>query len=295
MARLFNIQKTGLHFPAESRKRKGKNMKRILHMAAIAAVLPLCMSAPLWADSFYYCGSGGNSLITINTATGVATVIGSYGPGNNNALAGAFSPDGVFYIVTNTYSNPNNSYLATVDLTTGQATPYAPLPNSSIDMLQFSKSGTLYASEGSNLYQVNVSTGQLTNIGSFGVGMMMDFAINSQGVMYGVASGTSGPSSFYTINTSTGHATPLFNVGIPAIMGLAFDSNDNLFGTRYFLANTPFYSIDLANQTVNTLALTGLPFLHGGDIPLVPEPSTLLTLGSGLIIAIGICRVRRKS
>ncbi len=258
---------------------------------AIVATLLLCANPLVRADTLYS-GSQNNRLVFIDTETGTSTVIGNFlsgpfVPPGAGVFAGAFSPDGTFYTVLGTYQQ-GNTYLATVNLTTGVATHVAQLADSGIQMLQFSPSGTLYASAGNLLYQVDVVTGGLTPIGlGFGpvLGGLMDLAMDSHGSLYGVASGFLNPppgpngnpgmsmpdSSFYAIDTTTGHASFLFSVPIPSIMGIAFDSQDHLLGTNYASPNSPLYQIDLVKQTaVAKFAGTGVPNLHGGDIMRTP-------------------------
>jgi hypothetical protein len=273
-------------------------MLRIRRLAAIAVMLVIAATVPGFSGTFYS-GSNTSSLVSVDTATGVGTVIGPFGVGG--VFAGAFSPSGVFYTVTGTYSDPNTSQLATVDLTTGQASSVAPLPVSSIDMLQFSASGLLYGSEGYRLYLIDPSTGALTMLGSFGIpgstGGMMDLAMDSSGTLYGVASRAddTGSSFFYTIDPSNGQATFLFSVATSCIMGMAFDAGDQLYATNFCAANSPLYSVDLGDFSVSIVGLTGIAHPHGGDIPRVPEPAAFVTTGLGLVALAGFRRARGRA
>jgi hypothetical protein len=273
-------------------------MLRIRRLAAIAAMLVVAATVPGFSGTFYS-GSYNSSLVSIDTASGVGTVIGPFGVGG--VFAGAFSPSGVFYTVTGTYSDPNTSQLATVDLTTGHASFVAPLPVSNIDMLQFSASGMLYASDGGVLYRADPSTGVLTMIGAFGIpggtGGMMDLAMDLSGTLYGVASRAddTGGSFFYTIDTSNGQATLLFSVATSCIMGMAFDADDQLYATNFCAANSPLYSVDLGDFSVSIVGMTGIAHPHGGDIPRVPEPAAFVTAGLGLIALAGFRRAQGRA
>jgi hypothetical protein len=267
------------------------------YFGSLVAIVLLCASTHGLAGSIFYSSSNGNQLVAIDSATGVGKVIGPLGV--NSALAGAFSPTGTFYTTTNLYSNPNSSELATVDLTTGHANPIATLDVNNIDMLQFSHSGILYASEGASLYQMDVGNGKLTKIGDFGysVNNMMDLAIDSHGAMYGVASDTNtvDPSRFYSIDPSTGNATLLFTAPQPCIMGLSFDGHDHLYGTEFCNINpSPFFNIDLAKNTINTVGMTGLSNPHGGDIAPIPEPESYAMMLAGIGV-VGFATRRRRS
>ena len=259
-------------------------MNGFRYSLTIVAVLSLGAAGTGHAGTFYG-ASTNNELIAIDTATGTGHVIGAFGTGG--VYAGAFNPAGTFYTVLGTYTP--TSYLATVNLTTGQATNVAQLASTRIDMLQFTPSGALYASDGTSLYDLNPLTGALTTIGSFGSGinMMMDLALDSHGTLYGVASdpASGGTSDFYSINPANGAATLLFQSSIPCIMSLAFDSADHLYASDFCHANSPWYEVNLGASSVTQLALTGLPSVHGGDIAPAPtpEPACWALLAGGLL------------
>lgn len=74
--------------------------------------------------------------------------------------------------------------------------------------------GQLYGISDTNLYSISGTTA--TNIGTFGTGInaMVALTFGSNGILYGVESGTS--TDYYEISTSTGHATAEAATGIGA-------------------------------------------------------------------------------
>src|SRR5262249_43470281 len=125
-----------------------------------------------------------------------------------DAEAGAFTPDGTFYTVINSYQSSvfgssRTAELATVNLTTGRASLYS-LPfnpvSSPIVALQAEASSKLFARDGNgNCYSVDQVTGQFTSKGSIGYAVT-DLALDNAGTMWGVAQN-------YVYNPFTGSYT----------------------------------------------------------------------------------------
>jgi hypothetical protein len=163
--------------------------------------------------------------------------------------------------------------------------------------MDFADDGTLYLGGGgpgtSELYMVPPDRSGMVDVGPMGFGNFMDFAIDSHGDLFAVASAPgnppSGQSTIYSINTSTGAGTLVATVNVPCLMGIAFDRNDNLFATEFCGGPWPFYEINLANGQATAIGTTtGVAWLHGGDIDnFVPEPASLALclLGAALLAA----------
>jgi len=268
-------------------------MNRVGSKLALGLLL-IWLAASAQADELYQTGSltnpgGGDDLYVTDTTTLASTLVGPFGyPG---VLGVSFSPSGQLYAMIKTFGP---STLATVNIATGAATPVGPSTGISDLMgLQFAPDGTLYAASWNtnSLYTLNASTGAATLIGSLGMpGSVMDLAWDNQNnQMYAIASrqigANTGPSVLYTVNLSTGAGTLVTNIPAdPCLMGLAIDHAGNFLATDLCTTNTPLYQIDPGTGSLTNLGPTGVSYAMGGDIaPAVPEPSTLLMLGTGLI------------
>jgi hypothetical protein len=151
-------------------------------------------------------------LLTLNPATGAPTLAETLTgvPIELTANAYAFSPGGTLYAI---YGNQS---LFTIDTSTGAATLVgsilagSPISN---EALSFSNSGTLYLSNGTDLYTVNPSTAAVSLVtsldfdSSFGLSaapILMSMSFDpTDGTLYTSVVGN-GSSSLGTINVTTG-------------------------------------------------------------------------------------------
>jgi hypothetical protein len=117
-----------------------------------------------------------NSLYTLNTSTGAATLVGSLGlPGANMDLTWDDQNNTMYGISS---GGPNGSLLYTVNLATGAGTLVTNIPGDSCLMgLATDHAGNFLAtdwcSSNSPLYQINPTTGALTNLGLTGISSPM--------------------------------------------------------------------------------------------------------------------------
>jgi len=115
------------------------------------------------ADTFVMCGGTstetfGRQIWTVDTVTGIGTLVGSTGA--SNGVAGAFAPSGTYYTVADDVGT--DPRLATVSLTTGIVTPFGSVMSvPKINCLQFGKDGTLYSWRLDTAVLENLSAGTL--------------------------------------------------------------------------------------------------------------------------------------
>jgi hypothetical protein len=275
-------------------KRKGEmaQLQRFALTICLSATVVAWLAAPVSAGQIFYdfTQESNSKLVGIDTATGIATAIGS--TGYSNLSGSAFAPDGTLYAVTGTTA-------IKVNLFTGAGSFVENTPTGFMGMA-FASDGTAYLGTGSNrLWKRDWATGIYTNIGSMGPISFMDFAMNSKGELYAVGSPYSSPptgsSSIYRIDTATGHSTLVSTVSVPCLMGLAFGYGDSLYGTEFCGGPFPLYQIDLSTGNANAIGTTtGIANLHGGDINPIPEPSTWLTAAPALGLAWWFRTARRR-
>jgi hypothetical protein len=196
--------------------------------------------------------SGKAELLTINTSTAAATVVGQLGltPPNTNATSLAFSTSGVLYSYVKTGNQPES------------------------------------------LFTINTTNGAASLIGASGISSSSGngMAMNAAGTLYLAGKGATGP--LYTLNTTTGQATagPTLTgapLTLSQIKGLAFDSSGTLYGID--LQPTSFLA-DLVTIDPTTGQITDIGATDNGMISLafapaaVPEPGSLTLTGLAAVL-----------
>lgn len=271
-------------------------MKIRLFLCAVVGSLVAAASSD--ASILYGSTSAGGTgeLWIINAATGAG--IQDVGPlddaaGSNYAVTGlAFDQQtGVLYGST---GGKTGTLLLTINPATALVNVvgnYNTGVGATMSDIDFDSAGNLYgisSAGGANLYSINTTTGQATEIGSSGVSFTSGggLAISPGGIFYG----TPTTNQFGTYNSTTGAYTNITNPAKPAgssasYASLAFDGN-TLYGMDL---GSPTHLVTIDSSGNVTDIGSSVSSIDG--IAFVPEPSVVgLALGSAAVVAAG----RRK-
>jgi len=260
-------------------------MRRVLLLLTVV----LCLAAgSAWAADngmLYAIDNDNNSLYAINPNTYTATFIG------NTGVSGSFG-DLTYNPNTGTaYWAPGrgNDNLYTINLQTGAATLVGSHGIDDMFALGYDTStNTLYGdSSNGNFYSISTSNGQASLIGSNSVypGGLVYRSDNDQLILLGAGSAT-----FNLVNRSNGTTSLLGGSGFVNDNGITWDPIQG----KYFVDD---YSGNLYTGDPNTYSLTQVASLPGAFdgiiyVGAVPEPGTMLLIGSGIV---GLAtRLRRK-
>jgi hypothetical protein len=163
-------------------------------------------------------------LATLDLNTGAASLVGQ--PlGQSLMMMGVIvSPQGALYGGAMPSGMPPTS-MYSIDTVTGLPT-FVGFSGTSGELMSFAydPQGTLYSASPTNLYTVDLTTGNATLVTPLAIGAVMGLAVDSDGIMYATNFVGCPPcSSVYRIDPVTGSATWLFNTGVPFVHNIAFN------------------------------------------------------------------------
>jgi hypothetical protein len=216
-------------------------------------VAPVSASATLYGIDYV-----ADNLITIDTATGAATIVGALGFEGVHSLA-YDSRSGMLYGVDNALNQ-----LITIDRTTGAGTAVGPIGARNVQGLAFDSAGTLYGVEyGVDLaldvlFTINTATGAATVVGPLGFTAVSSLAYDSSsGILYGVDYIRD---QLITINATTGAATAVGTApgtaGPGNVVGLTFSPSGTLYAAVAF--PDQLLTIDTATGTATVVGPVGV-------------------------------------
>lgn len=261
------------------------------HHRFLAACVLAGSVAVVQAATIYTTTNNGNSLGTVDSVTGVGTVVGPFGQSNCWSLA--FDTNGTMYVAC-------GSNLYTGNKTTGALTLVGPTSGINYGM-EFDASGQLWGTNGSSLYKINKATGAVTLVGSTGAATnIMDISFGAGGTLYVV----DGTARLFTVNTATGASTLVGTMG-SSVMALMADSGGAMYAISYTNPGVLFQVNTVTAALTPVGANTGLNNPHGGSFGAgatstapasIPTVSEWALIGlSSLLAMFGMTRMRRRS
>lgn len=260
--------------------------KRLPHRFLIACILA-SGAALAQAATIYTTTNTGTSLGTVDSVTGIGTVVGPFGQANCWSLA--FDANGTMYVVC-------GSNLYTGNKTTGALTLVGPTSGVNYGM-EFDASGQLWGINGNNLYKIDKTTGATTLVGSTGAASnVMDISFGAGGVLYVV----DGAARLFTVNTTTGASTLVGTMG-GSVMALMAAPGGAMYAISYATPGVLFQVNTITAALTPVGANTGLINPHGGSFGAPTSAASIPTLSewamvglSSLVALFGLARVRRR-
>jgi sugar lactone lactonase YvrE len=260
-----------------------------LSLVLLIALL-LSLGTMASADDYYYLTAGDQSRMTIvdlNTQNWWQTSLS----GNEYAIAvfptgevtvGAYQNNGAWYnlagvyqyTVNNANTIPNSQWL---DGTTNGKNNYT------VDFYN----GNVYQTD-TNFNNANA----LFNVGNGYIFIGITYDSANGNLWLADRYGNPGRITEYTLS-----GTPLFsfNTGISFISALAYEASTNTLwvtNTNTCGSGTCLYEYDTSGNLLKTFNIPVYDNIIGGEISTIPEPGTLLLMGSGVLGLLGV--VRRK-
>jgi hypothetical protein len=212
-----------------------------------------------------------DTLYTLNTSTGAATLVLAFAPGNNIGETITYNPfDGMLYRLFGSGDVNVQQFMVSVNPTT-LAVTNIPLTgdtyNQATSLTHWAGKFLLMAGHDSNLYLVTTA-GNVTNVSPLNAGDGDTKGLVFTGapapcsplaLLYGAANSSSGETSFlYSINPTTAAPSLIGPIGFGRVGGIRFNSAGTLFGMGHLPQTT-----NDTNSLLNITPCTGLGTVIG--------------------------------
>ncbi len=290
---------------------------KLLKYMAVAGVLTAWSGAANAAAILYGIDNDTDSLVTINTSTGVVSTVGPTNQSTEsyyNYIGMTVADDGTIYVTDQNSFGPDGA-LVTLDRTTGAETSRVETTQASSGFsraqtgIAFDEGGVLYStqslSSSAYLNTVNTATGVLTEIDRLAAPIIggdhpSSLAFAPDGTLFGIDG-----RHLVTIDKTNGdvvHLGPDLS-GLYNNLNIAFDPDGTLYATTsgfddYLLTLDPLtgavISSMLLSSVDSSLSLAGIAFFTEGDVTSpseVPIPAAAFLFAP---FAAGFMRLKRR-
>ena len=275
-----------------------RNLNNFIASLFVFLVLVIGVPAAHSDNLIALSSTGPGVLYNINTLTGAASVRKSITTGQGASNTGLACLGSSLY-ATDIY--PDNYSFGTINVDTGAFTKINDQGGSSNwhGLAGAEAAGLLYSIDFQNSFKlVSITPSGVINVigggtGIEGRGMAFD---NDKNILYatGPTNATSDVQRLYTVNVTTGASNLIGSTGIDSLLiGLEYDEDTD---TLYMLADldngkpgfSNLYSLNITTGAATLIGSTGVNWLDGlASLPsapsAVPEPTTMLLLGLGLV------------
>lgn len=251
---------------------------RISTVAAIAAFCGIAGAshAGVLFGVASYSNFGVMSLYQINSATGVATIVGSTGLRQIN---------GITFDGSTLWAYTLGGDLYKLDVNTGASTLFGahPLTIPEGD-IAFAGPGFAYATNASGFGRVAITGGAYTAIGNMGAAAddVSGLTIDSTGRVLGYSKNGAAEDTLLSIDPATGVATTIGGTGLfssAAVGGLAFDADS---GSLFLSDGNALYTVNASSGAATLVGAHGP--LNFSGLAVVPAPGAAALLAGGVLV-----------